>query len=452
MDTPDDTATGSQKARHTRTRLAVRAAAVVAARVRFLLLLFALLGLIAAWPLLQNYWGKLTRGAPTAGAVSPDTEYWCPMCPGVVSDWPSKCPVCNMTLVRRQKGDMTPLPDGAVPRVQLSPYRIQLAGIRTSPVDYVRLEYEVAAAGVLEGSSGSNIASGLTLTADVFERDAAMLAPGQEGAVSCDACPGEFATARVAEIVPAAVPAAGRRVRVRVENPPPELRPGLLAVATFRTAASGLDSSRRYELIRWRDRVAVGLALHSFGRLDGPSLDAALPALLDAGVRAAAARQGHALAVPESAVIDTGARQVVYRESMPGMFDAVEVRLGRRCGDFYPVLAGLEFGQRVATAGAVLLDAETRHNPNLAATYFGSGSRTNALPQPAPAPPTSPSPADDRQLIAKQKVCPVTGEDLESMGGPVKVVIDGRAVFVCCKSCEKPLRGKPEKYLPKLPK
>jgi hypothetical protein len=155
--------------------------------------------------------------------------------------------------------------------------------------------------------------------------------------------------------------------------------------------------------------------------------------------------------VPESAVIDTGARQVVYRESMPGMFDAVEVRLGRRCGDYYPVLSGLEFGQHVATAGAVLLDAESRLNPNVAATYFGSGSRGNAQ-QPAPAQPNAPSPADDRQLIARQKVCPVTGEDLESMGGPVKVVIDGRAVFVCCKSCEKPLRGKPEKYLPKLPK
>jgi hypothetical protein len=355
-----------------------------------------------------------------------------------------------MTLVRRQKGDMTPLPDGAVPRVQHSPYRLQLAGIRTSPVDYVRLEYEVAAAGVLEGSSGSNSASELTLTADVFERDAAMLSPGQEGVVSCDACPGEFAASRVAEILPAAVPAAGRRVRVRVENPTPELHAGLFAVAKFRTAASRLETSRRYEPARWRDRVAVGLALSSLGGPYGPSPDAALPALLDAGVRAAAGRRGHTLAVSESAVIDTGARQVVYRESMPGTFDAVEVRLGRRCGDYYPVLAGLEFGQRVATAGAVLLDAETRLNPNVAATYFGSGTRTN--PQPAPAPPASTSPADDRQLIARQKVCPVTGEDLESMGGPVKVVIDGRAVFVCCKSCEKPLRGKPEKYLPKLPK
>jgi hypothetical protein len=141
---------------------------------------------------------------------------------------------------------------------------------------------------------------------------------------------------------------------------------------------------------------------------------------------------------------------VVYVESMPGMFDAVEVRLGRRCGDFYPVRAGLELGQRVATAGAVLLDAETRLNPSVAASYFGSGPRTPA-PPPQPNAPGSPAP-DDRQLAARQKICPVSGGDLDSMGGPVKLVVDGRIVFICCEGCEKPLRQKPAQYLLKLPK
>ena len=45
-----------------------------------------------------------------------------------------------------------------------------------------------------------------------------------------------------------------------------------------------------------------------------------------------------------------------------------------------------------------------------------------------------------------------TGEPLDSMGGPVRVDLDGRVVFVCCKSCEKPLRKTPAEYLAKLPK
>jgi Cu(I)/Ag(I) efflux system membrane fusion protein len=140
---------------------------------------------------------------------------------------------------------------------------------------------------------------------------------------------------------------------------------------------------------------------------------------------------------------------VVYVEVMPGMFDAVEVRLGRRYGDFYPVVSGLEPGQRVAAAGAVLLDAETRLNPSVAASYFGAATRA-ATPPPPPGPGSASD--EDRLLAEKQKLCPVTGEPLDSMGGPVKVVVDGRTVFVCCKSCEKPLRAKAAQYLSKLPK
>ena len=145
-------------------------ARVSCSRGRFLLLVGGLLALIAAWPLLQNKWDKLTDTRPRTGpVVSANTEYWCPMCPGVVSDWPSKCPVCSMTLVRRQKGDMTPLPDGVVARVQLSPYRLQLGGLRTAPVEFLRLEHEVTVAGFLEPPSGSAVASPLASTAEVFE-------------------------------------------------------------------------------------------------------------------------------------------------------------------------------------------------------------------------------------------------------------------------------------------
>ena len=82
---------------------------------------------------------------------------------------------------------------------------------------------------------------------------------------------------------------------------------------------------------------------------------------------------GQVLTVPSSAVVDSGPRKVVFVESMPGMFDGVEVVLGPRSGDLYPLVRGLEVGQRVAIAGAFLLDAETRLNPSLAAAYFGAG-------------------------------------------------------------------------------
>jgi membrane fusion protein, copper/silver efflux system len=78
------------------------------------------------------------------------------------------------------------------------------------------------------------------------------------------------------------------------------------------------------------------------------------------------------LAVPESAVIDTGTRKIVYRESAPGVFDMVEVKVGSRAGQFFPLVAGLKEEDKVATAGAFLVDAENRLNPAASVQYFGA--------------------------------------------------------------------------------
>ncbi len=47
-----------------------------------------------------------------------------------------KCPICGMPLSLRKKGEAPPLPPGVTGRVQLSPERIQLAGIETSEIAY----------------------------------------------------------------------------------------------------------------------------------------------------------------------------------------------------------------------------------------------------------------------------------------------------------------------------
>jgi len=56
----------------------------------------------------------------------------------------------------------------------------------------------------------------------------------------------------------------------------------------------------------------------------------------------------------------------------------------------------------------------------------------------------------DKELIEKQKICPVTDQPLGSMGKPVKMVVKGRTVFLCCAGCKKKLLADPDKYLKKL--
>ena len=89
-----------------------RAFRIAATRLRFLYVFAVVFVVIGSWETIRTYWGRLTTAATSEPAISIDTEYFCPMDPGILSDWPSKCPVCNMTLVRRKRGEAVPLPEG----------------------------------------------------------------------------------------------------------------------------------------------------------------------------------------------------------------------------------------------------------------------------------------------------------------------------------------------------
>lgn len=49
--------------------------------------------------------------------------------------------------------------------------------------------------------------------------------------------------------------------------------------------------------------------------------------------------------------------------------------------------------------------------------------------------------------IAEQKVCPVSGEPLGSMGEPIAVEVGGKTVYVCCKGCIDAVKANPAKYV-----
>jgi Cu(I)/Ag(I) efflux system membrane fusion protein len=64
------------------------------------------------------------------------------------------------------------------------------------------------------------------------------------------------------------------------------------------------------------------------------------------------------LAVPVSAVLDSGVRKLVYVEKAQGQFVPVEIVTGPRTDDSYPVLSGLNEGDKVAVRGNFLLDSQ----------------------------------------------------------------------------------------------
>jgi hypothetical protein len=53
----------------------------------------------------------------------------------------------------------------------------------------------------------------------------------------------------------------------------------------------------------------------------------------------------------------------------------------------------------------------------------------------------------DAPAIARLKLCPVSGEELGSMGGPLKVARGNNATFLCCQGCLEKVEADPVKYL-----
>ncbi|MFO0899065.1 MAG: efflux RND transporter periplasmic adaptor subunit [Pirellulales bacterium] len=123
------------------------------ARLRFIGILVVIGLVITQWDSLVAHYERWTRPKTEAKSAAADIEYFCPMHPTIVRDnGKEKCPICFMPLSKRKKGSgkAEALAAGVVNRVQLSPYRVVLAGIQTWPVAYEPLSKEITAVGYVE--------------------------------------------------------------------------------------------------------------------------------------------------------------------------------------------------------------------------------------------------------------------------------------------------------------
>jgi len=146
---------------------------------------------------------------------------------------------------------------------------------------------------------------------DAFEPDLPHLSVGQTVQLEVEALPGETLEGRVAFVDPVIDPQRRTaQVRIEISDPERQLRPGMFVEAVVR----------------------------------GDPDAAAQP-----------------LVIPASAPLFTGQRSVVYvqvPDAARPTYEARTVRLGARVGDAYPVVTGLEEGERVVTRGAFALDAD----------------------------------------------------------------------------------------------
>jgi Cu(I)/Ag(I) efflux system membrane fusion protein len=167
--------------------------------------------------------------------------------------------------------------------------------------------------------------SSLWLIAEVFEQDLSLVRPGQSATIHVNAYPDREFEGKVAFIYPA-VSAETRTARVRIQlaNPGQLLKPAMFAEVDVAVSQSPVER----------------------------------------------------LSVPDSAVLDSGDRQIVLVRKDEGRFEPRAVKLGARGDGYVEVLDGIREGDSVVVAANFLIDSESNLRSALGA--FG------AAPSPAP--------------------------------------------------------------------
>jgi len=120
------------------------------------------------------------------------------------------------------------------------------------------------------------------------------------------------------------------------------------------------------------------------------------------------------------------------------------------------VLSGLSERDRVVTRGNFLLDSQYQITGRASLLYPGGSTGEFAGPDPATGFTAKEQanlnqlPAAERALAAAQKICPITGARLGSMGKPYRMEVNGQPLFLCCKGCVGQVNADPAAALKKL--
>jgi Cu(I)/Ag(I) efflux system membrane fusion protein len=229
---------------------------------------------------------------------------------------------------------------------------------------------------VAEGTVLIEIAdlSRVWVDAQVYEDQLALVHVGQSVEATVPAFPGEVFKGNAALIAPALDPATRTAaVRLELDNTDNRLRPGMFATVTLNVAPRRPTRTRGAEDQATCPVTQVRLGVMGpatpvdvQGRTVWVCCNACVPKLKSAPTKYLALLDSspikNVLSVPEAAVVDTGSKTIVYVEVAPGIFEGRAVVLGPRSGGDCTVLRGLTAGERVAAAGAFLIDAESRLN------------------------------------------------------------------------------------------
>jgi len=340
--------------------------------------ILALLALMMALGSGAYLW--IERGSPEETHVHEQSGgiYGCSMHPEVVQDHPGSCPICGMdlALMESMEGDTEEDRVAGRATVRISDDSQRQVGIKTTEVQKKSLEMIVRAYGrvvydpelynaqqdflsarLAVRQSGLGVGSatleaakvrlrllGMALAqirdlasrgrvderllhgtrggkalvyAQIYESDIALVHAGQEARAWAPAYPGKVFTGRVISLDPVLDPETrSLRAHLEVKDPQRRLKPGMSL------------------------NVRVQNSL------------------------------GETLTIPETAVLRTGERNLVFVDKGQGRFQPREIQTGHQSGGWVQVLSGLSQGERVVHDGTFLLDSESQLRASTGSAFY----------------------------------------------------------------------------------
>ncbi len=234
---------------------------------------------------------------------------------------------------------------------------------------------------VKEGDSLFTIADlkHLWLELDAYESDMPWIRYGQEVMFEVDAWPGEMFRGKITFIDPVLNPITRTvHLRVEVNNEDGRLRPEMYVRAKVQTMVVGLGTPAAIDMAgKWMCPMHPKIVTEEEGVCPICGMD--LETVESLGYLAATAKEDLPLLIPVSAPLLTGNRALVFVELKDGelhgasVFEARDVVLGPRAGDYFVVREGLKEGEIVVSRGAFTIDSELqlRGKPSMMAPKGG---------------------------------------------------------------------------------
>lgn len=222
---------------------------------------------------------------------------------------------------------------------------------------------------------------------DIYERDLALIRKGQKVEIYVEAYPGEVFTGTVSYSEPE-INEMTRTLHlpVQIDNKSHKLKMGMYVSAVIKVT---LDSSGHAIEPNIEGKYTCPMHPQIIKEKSGNCPVCGMPLVKVASKdNSNSAKEkdeisknekslNSILSIPASAVLDSGTRRIVYIDKGASTFESRDVILGPRGGDYYPVIKGLNLGERVVTRGGFFIDSQFQimGSPSL---YYSGGAQASS--------------------------------------------------------------------------